>query len=434
MKSIIVGAGKVGYTIASTLSKEGHDVIVIDIDRERLSTVEEYLDVQVIEGSGAQMSILEEAGIANTDLLIAVTEGDELNMVSCFLAKSYGVKSTVARVREPGYESLDNSHRQHNLGIDLIINPEKVAAEEILKLINHPEAHNVEYFANGQVQLLELELDGHCPVLNKSLIQICFPKPCIIVAIIRRNKTIIPRGQDRLIEGDIIVMLSATKNMIYNEQYLGMHHGKTNSVIIFGGGLLGYYLAQKLENSKRHMNIKLVEQDAVLAEELAETLDQTLVINGTGTDLGLLEDENVEDIDVCIAVTDDDKENVLVSILAKHMGTKKTIAQIRRSDYISMVERVGIDRAVSPRSLTAAAILKFISHGRLLSLTLLDDSRAQMRELIIPAKAKIIGKTLKQLKVPEDAIIGVIVRNGEVIVPCGDDKLLANDRIILFAS
>jgi len=433
VKCIIIGAGKVGYSIAATLSEERHEVTVIDVDGSRLENLEEHLDVHVIEGNGAQMNILQEAGAGQADLLVAVTEMDELNMVACFIAKSLGVKSTVARVRDPGYAPLDSSNRQTALGIDLIINPERVTAQEIAKLISFPEAYNVAYYADGRVQLLELELKYNSPVIGHTLLELEFPHPCVIVAIIRDDAIIIPCGKDRLLSGDLIFILAASKDILDLESYLGISRSHINHVTILGGGLLGYYLVTMLEKTKRRLNVKLIESDPERCDELAESLNHTLIIHGNGTDLALMEDENVGEMDVFIAVTDDDKENLLACILAKYLGAKKTISQIRRSDFVSMVEKVGIDRAVSPRNLMVANILKFIGKGNIISLTIFDEERAQMAELVIPSNAKVVGKTLRQLSFPPHAIIGIMVRGKNVIVPTGQDVILAGDRVIVFA-
>lgn len=432
MKCIIIGAGKVGYSIAATLSEERHEVTVIDLDEKRLENVEEYLDVHVIEGNGAQLTILQEAGAQHADLLVAVTELDELNMVACFIAKSLGVKSTVARVRDPGYAPIDST-RQTALGIDLIINPERVTAQEIVKLISFPEAHNVAYYADNRVQLMELELRYNSPVIGHTLLELDFPHPCVVVAIIRDDAIIIPRGKDRLLSGDLIFVLAATKDMLEIEGYLGIPRSHINNITILGGELLGYYLATMLEKSKRRLNIKLIESDTERCDELAENLNHTLIIQGNGTDLALMEDENVGEMDMFIAVTDDDKENLLACILAKFLGTKKTVAQIRRSDFVNMVEKVGIDRAISPRNLMVAHILKFIGKGSIVSLTIFDEERAQMVELEIPMRARVVGKTLQQLSFPQHALIGIMVRGKNVIVPTGRDAIQGGDRIIVFA-
>ncbi len=431
MRVIIIGAGKVGFSIAQMLSYENHDVVVIEKKQMRHKIIDENLDVKTIHGSGASAAVLEEAGIYEADLLISVTEFDELNMVSCILAKKYGVKKTVARVRNTEYFINTKMNLSKSLGIDLIINPERVTAEVISKLIQVPEAINVEYYADGKVQLLEVVIKEDSPVINKRLIEIDFPKPNLIVAILRDEKMIIPRGTDYIRPGDLVFIIAETKNMLAVEKVLGKKRTKMEHVVILGGGRIGYHLAKILE--KKPVTVKVIDSDIEVCREISSELEDTLVLNGDGTDLSLLEEEDVANTDMFVSVTNDDKVNLLVSLLAKHIGAKKTAAQVRRSDYISLIEKVGVDVAVSPRMLTAGAILQFIRRGDIVSVTLLGSAKAEMLELMVPNNKRIINKSLKSLKFPKDAIIGAIVRDNSVIVPTGDDFITKNDRVMVFA-
>lgn len=430
MKAIIIGAGKVGFSIAQMLSFEGHDVVVIDRSTERLKTIDEHLDVQVVSGNGASVSVLKEAGVTEADLLAAVTELDELNIVSCIVARSLGVKRTIARVRNPEYVDLDKNTSKEALGIDLIINPERVTAMEIAKLATNAEAQVVEFFANGKIQLLEFEITSQNPIPDKELKDLNCPYPFLIVAILRNGKVIIPKGNDKIKFGDMIFILAQTKDMKDVERFFGQRRIKLENVVILGGGRIGYYLAQQLE--LRHINVKIIEKNLTRCQFLADNLNRTLVINGDGADLQLLEDENVGATDLFVALTGDDKLNILVSLLAKHLGTKKTIAQIRRSDYNPLVEKVGIDRVVSPRKLTAGAILAFVRKGKIISVTLLDDAGAEISELIVPETYRHSGKALKDVDFPSGAIVGGLMRENKVILPRGHDIIIPGDRVIVF--
>lgn len=250
MRVIIIGAGKVGYNIAQILSYENHDVVVIEKDEERYRIVQESLDVQVIHGTGASSQVLEEADIYAADLLIAVTQFDELNMIACLLAKQYGVPKTIARVRNPEYADNNRLTQSSVLGIDLLINPEKVTALEILQLIEVPEAIDVEYYADGKIQLLELKIGEDAPVINKSLKEFIFPYRYVIVSILRNQQMIIPRGNDKILKDDIIFILAKTKDMLYIEKLMGKERSKIKNVMILGGGRIGYYLAKLLEEKK----------------------------------------------------------------------------------------------------------------------------------------------------------------------------------------
>ena len=434
MKVIIVGAGKVGFSIAETLANKDIEVVVIDTNAERLQTVQEYLDVQVMLGNGAAMSVQEKAGIAGSDLLIAVTELDEINMMTCFVAKSYGVKSTIARVRKREYSELAKSERQEQLGIDLIINPELLAAQELGKLVLHPEAHEVEYYADGQVVMLGLKLEDDSKILNCRLRDVHFPHPCVVVGVIRGEQMIVPNGDTEILPKDEIFLLSDVKDMLSLEIFLGARKRAINNVAVFGGGLLSFYLCQIFESKHRRINVKLFEENPEICQDLNEALSRTVVINGSGRDMDLMEDENIADMDVVLAVNDDDEANVLISMIAKHVGARKVISQIRRSDYVNMIENFGIDKAVSPRSLMVAAILRFINRGSVLNLKLLQNDMAQMNECVLPETSKLANKALKQLRFPEQSIVGLIVRKGDIIIPGGEVRMLPGDNLLTFSA
>jgi len=429
MKAIIVGAGKVGYNIAQMLSYEGHDVTVIEIDEERLTAIEEHLDVQVINGNGASADLLRAAGVAEADLLAAVTERDELNMVACLIAKSQGVGRTIARVRNPEYVDFDQTTRKDALGIDLIINPEKVTAIEIAEMVTNAEAHDVEYFMEERVQLLELRMPEDAPVNGLELQQLDFSHPFLVVGILRNGKMIIPHGKDKILAGDSIFILGETKEMPAVGKIIGQKPTKIESVVILGGGRTGHYLAEQL--AKKHVSVKIIDKDLPQCKRIAQELSNCLVIYGDGTDLQLLEDENVGDTDLFVALSGDDKKNMLVSLLAKHLGAKKTIAQISRSDYAPLLEKVGIDRAISPRLLTAGAILRFLRKGKVVSITLIGEAKAQMTELIVPDNYPYAGKKLKEIKIPQGVIIAAIAREQQVIIPRGQDTILPGDRVLV---
>ncbi|HHX50724.1 MAG TPA: Trk system potassium transporter TrkA [Clostridia bacterium] len=431
MRSIIIGAGKVGYSIAQMLSLENHDVVLIEKDEERRRIVDQNLDVQTIGGNGASLGVLKQAGVAEADLVIAVTEADELNMIACLIAKSFGVPRTVARVRNPEYMEITEEEALGTFGVDLIINPERVAAQLIAKLIKFPEAANVEYYAQGSVQLLELRLSEKAPIVSTKLRDLRLPHRFLIVAILRNEKMIIPRGDDILYPEDLIFIIAKTTEMLDIEKLLGTTHTDIKSVIILGGGRLGIYLASLLE--KKNLSVKIIDKDLSQCHRCVENLQNVLVINGDGTDLTLLEEEDTGTTDLFVAATGDDKVNLLVSLLAKHLGAKKTIAQIRRSDYATLVEKVGVDITVSPRILTASAILKFIRKGDIVSVTLLGGAKAEMLEFIAPENSKVVNKPLRVLKFPVGAIIGAIGRQQKVIIPSGDDLILPGDHVIVFA-
>jgi len=289
----------------------------------------------------------------------------------------------------------------------------------------------VEYYARGKVQLLEIRMRGQAPVVGKRLSELKFDHPFLIVAILRDENMIIPRGDDIIMEDDLLFIMAATRQMVYIENLLGQVRVPIEEVTILGGGRIGFNLAKILEQT--HIKVKLIEKEFNKCQLISGQLRKTLVINGDGTDISLLDEEDIPKSQVLIAVTGDDKVNLLVSLLAKHLGIAKTVAQIRRSDYIPLVEKVGVDVAVSPRMLTTGAILKYIRRGQIISVTLLGGAKAEMLELVAPRGGKIINTPLKRLRFPRGVIIGAIAREEQVIVPTGDDCILPGDLVIVFA-
>lgn len=431
MRVIIVGAGKVGFNIAQMLSVEEHDVVIIEKNEERLQIVEDHLDIQTICGSGSNCEVLKEAGVREAKMFISVTEADELNIVACALAKQYGVPKTIARIRNPEYVESDRCISLSNMGVDLIINPERITALEIVKLLENPEVRDIEYFANGQIQMAELKIEEGFPMHGQKIHQYDSPGQFLIVAVIRNGRLIVPGGDDVILPGDRVFIMSRTKDMRKVEKlFLTVQTSAIEYVVILGGGLIGYYLARELE--RKNYIVKVIEKDKKNCKEFAELLNHTLVINGDGTDIDLLMEENIGQADAFVAVTGDDKLNLLVCLIAKELGAKKTLVQIRRSDLIPLIDHVNIDRVISPRMFTAGEILRFIRRGDVFSVTVLGDSSAEMIELTIPPDAPVVNKALKNIKLPKGTLVGAIMRSEQVLIPAGKDTVQAGDRLTLF--
>ena len=431
MLAIVVGGGTLGYAVADLLTRENYDVTVIENDEDHVAVLEEKLDVSVVRGNGASIAVLKGAGVSKASLLLAVTGSDEVNMVACMLGKQAGVQSTIARVSNPEYLEEKTSGEGFLSGIDLIINPELVTAREIAKLLEVPEALDVMYYANHKAMMLELPITGKSPVREMSLNQLNPDLPHLIVAIHRNHKIIIPRGSDKLLEGDVIFLLARTADMAQMEHFLGMEREQVQRVMILGGGKAGEHLAKQLK--KYDYTVKLIEQDHKKCAALSEECRHVLVINGDGTDLDLLKQEGAGKADVFISITDDDKVNLLVSVFAKHLGARRTIALMQRSDYIDIMEGVGIDIGVSPRVLTANAMFRFIKKGpSLLSFTLLREAEVGILEFVISPQSKVAGRKLMDIVFPVGSIVGSIVRDGEVIIAKGNDRLLPEDKVLVF--
>lgn len=431
LRITIIGAGKVGFKLAEMLSYSNHDVLVIEQDAERIRAVEERLDVQTLCANGASPAVLIENGIGDTDLLVAVTENDEVNIVACLFGKKLGAKKTVARIRNPEYLLNNQIGFDKDLGIDFVINPDYVTAKAIAELVEAPEAIESEYYAGGKIQMLELILPPDAQAVNKMLKDLPSPNPYLIVAIQRGEKMLIPRGEDRLLAGDKVFVLAPAKQMEPVEHLLGQKRTRAQRLVILGGTRTAYYLAQKLSGKK--IEIKIIEKDRQLCESLSYKLPHVTLIHGDGSDLSLLQEEDIGQADVFAAVTGDDKVNLLVSLLAKHLGAKKTVVKVGRSDYAGLMEKVGIDVVISPRLLTAAAILKFVRRGHIVAISLLGQDKAEMIEFIVPQNCRQANKPIQQINFPRHAIIGAIARGDEIIIPGGNDYITPGDHVIVFA-
>ncbi|MEW6276438.1 MAG: Trk system potassium transporter TrkA [Bacillota bacterium] len=431
MKITIIGAGKVGLEIARRLVDEGHDLIVVDRDETKIARIHEEMDVLAFRGNGSSALTLKNCGVAESDLVVAVTNSDEINMIACLIAKRLGVPRSIARVRDPDY-TADINISKEELGIDLVINPEFAAALEISRLLSVSLPVYTEPFANGRVQMAEINIEeGHYEFVNKRLQELNMPRACLIVGISRQGKMIVPGGHDKIHAGDTLYLLAHFDSVNKICTKIKKKKQRMHSVMILGGGKIGFYLAERL--STRGMGVKIIEQNEQKCRELAERLPNVLILKGDGTDVELLKREGVGETDGFVAVTGIDEENLLIALLAKQLGAKRVIAKVSRPSYAPLVERLGVDAAISPRLITISEILRFIRGGRLLSLSLLLNGQAEVVELIIPANSKVVGRSLEKLGLPKGVIVGAILRDRKIIIPQGKDIIQGNDRLVVFA-
>lgn len=436
MQIIIIGGGGVGYELARNLSGKKQDVTIIEKNPDKAFMLSERLDVMVIEGSGANVNDLEKAGIKDAELVIAVTQIDEVNIIACMVAKRLGVNITVARVRNPEYFEKSHALIKEQMGIDFVINPEKVAAYEISKMIHFPDASDIEYFARGKVMMLGLTVDEKAGITDQSLTDLPLPPGCIIVGINRPGKKfLIPDGSDMVKPGDKIYMQGSASHLRKASWLLHHEHLQVENVTILGGGMTGYQLASLLEKNIRHrpFHIKIVEKDPSRCEELSCHLSRTLILQGDATDLTFFKEEDLEEADVLVTATGDDRTNILAGLLGKQLGAKKIISEVTAIDYLSIFETLGIDSVVNSHLITAAQILRFTRKEDVVALSILKDENAEMLELILPETARVAGKELSKAGFPRGMLIGAIVRDEAVIMPHGDTKLLPGDRLVIFA-
>ena len=434
MKIIIVGAGEVGRHLCQQLSTENHEVVLIDRDAEHIRRIERELNILGIEGNGASPSVLEEAGISKADLFIAVTDMDEVNLISCIMAKEYGVERLVARVRNQEYISLNSPLSEHRLGIDLVINPDQVMAQEIVRISEISEAFEMVDFAHGEVVLLGYRIKPENPVCGLTLAQLRDLQGLyhfLVVAIVREGQTIIPKGSDIIQPEDRIYIVVRKKNISATEKLLNLASSAPKKVFIIGGGRVGFSLAEELED--KGVDVYIIEINAKRCEFLAEKLDRAVVLNFDGLEANELIAEGIDQADLVVAVTGGDTTNILASLLAKHHGAKKSITRISRPDFIPLLGSLGIDVALSARLVAANMILRFVRRGGVLSGALLLGGEAEVLEYYVSSQWPYIEKPLKKVKFPEGVIVGAVVRDDEVLIPSGDSVIKAGDRLVMFA-
>lgn len=430
MKVTIIGAGKVGTEIARRLSEEGLDIVIIDRDEASLAKIEEKYDCLTYKGTGSSSSVLKSPAVDQSQLIVAVTNSDEVNMIACMTAKRIGIPHTIARIRNPEY------HREliiskEDLGIDLAINPDWSAAEEINRLLSISLPVHMEPLAGGKVQLIDFTIDeNHNRFINKTLRDLELPPSLLVVAISRKGNMIIPGGQDIILPGDVIYILGLPDSIRKLCLKTNKKEQKIHKVTILGGGRISFYLADSL--CKRGIRVKIIEKEPGKCRELAEQLPDALIIEGDGSDLELLKKEGIKDTHAFVAATGLDEENLLLSLLAKQMGAQRVIAKVSRPGYAPLVEKLGVDAAISPRLITIGEILRFIRGGRLLSIVLLLNEQAEVIELRVQPGSKISGRSLIKSGLPKRTLVGAIIRHNKTIIPQGNDVIVDGDRLVIF--
>lgn len=434
MNILIIGAGQVGFYLAQMLSRENHDVTLIETDIDRYRRAREQLDVMVIHGSGSSANSLRQAGVEKCDMIAAVSGVDEVNIVSCLLASKFGVNIKIARVQNPEFSQKSAILTAKDLGIDLMIHPEEETAREIVLLIRRAAATDVVEFEDGRIQVIGIRIDAKAPILNKTLQEVSDAnpdKPFRTVAIFRDGRTIIPGGQDFVRRKDQIFVVAKTETISHVLELCGKGDERLQRVMILGGGRVGRSVAMELEREK-DIDVKLIEAGHSKSEFVAEQLKRTLVIRGDGTDMDLLATEGIMDQDGFIAVSDDEETNILSCLLSKHLGVRRTIAMVNRADYLPIMSSIGLDAAVDKRIITADAILRFIRRGRVVSVATMRGVEAEVLEIEAAKKASITSKPLKLIKFPKGAIIGIISRKDSVFVPVGDTVVKEGDKAVVF--
>ncbi len=433
MKIIIAGAGNVGVYLAKMLSEGNHDIVVIDLDEKKLSGIRSHFDLLTVNGSATSIQTLRDANIAKTDLFVAVTELEEINITASILSKKLGAKKTIARINN--YEYLIPANRSFflRLGIDSMIYPEILASREIINLVKQSGTSKTYDFSGGGLSLFAIKLDSNAPIVDKTLKQVTEETSGFdfrAVAITRNSVTIIPRGDDSFFVGDMVYVITTKSGVDKLLKISGKQIFTARNIMILGGSRIGMKTAKGLEHQ---FNIKLIELDADKCFTLADKLEKTLVINGDGRDIDLLVEEGIQETDAFIAVTGNSEINILSCLIAKKHGVKRAIAEIENMDYIDMADNMGIDAFVNKRMIAASNIFSFTLEAEVSSMQCLTATEAEIFEFVAHKESKITDAPLRELNFPQGAIIGGVIRGKKSYIAMGDMHILPNDKVVVFA-
>ncbi len=439
MKVIICGAGQVGWQIARHLSRENNDVTVVDKDEALIRRISEVLDVSGVTGFASYPDVLERAGAKDADMIIAATFADEVNMVTCQVAHSmFNIPRKIARLRSQSYLDAIYSdlYRQDHMPIDVVISPEREVAKAAMRRLEVPAAFDTERFLDGDADLLGISISEDCPVINtplRQLTELFSTLKAVVVGVQRKAKMFVPEPGDQLFPGDQIYIITAHTDVPRTLEIFGKTQKKGERAIVIGGGNVGLEVAQNLEKGERRMRVKLIERDRDTAEKAADALERTIVLHGDGLDMELLEEANIDKIDALLAVTDDDKTNLLSCARAKSMGCPLVIALVNDPSLASLMGPLGIDAYINPRTTTVSSILRHIRHGRIRAVYSVGDAEAEVIEALVMGTSALAGKTIRDVDWPEGAKVGMVAKNGVLAVPRGDTKLEEGDTLIVFA-
>ena len=436
MKILILGAGQVGSTVAESLVGEANDITVVDSDGDKLRQLQDRLDLRTLTGNAAHPSVLEQAGIADADMLLAVTQSDEVNLVACKLAATlYNTPTRIARIRAADYLKRKEIFSADNFCVDFSICPEQILTEYIVNLIEFPEALQVQRFSQGKASLVAVRAFEGGPLVGKPLSFLRSHMPQVdarVAAIFRKDGPLIPEGNTVIEDGDEIFFIAATGNIRSVLSEMRRMDKPVQRIMIVGGGNIGRRLAMTLENDYR---VKLIEYNKKSCENLAGELKNTLVLNGDGTDEKLMQQEHIGEVDVFCALTNDDENNIMSSLLAKQGGARKVIALINRSAYVDLLQGGKIDIALSPAHITIGSLLAYVRQGDVAAVHSLRRGAAEALEVIAHGdhkSSRVVGRRIAEIDLPKGATIGAIVRGDQVIMGHRDTLIEAEDHIIVF--
>lgn len=432
MNIIIVGAGEVGTSVARHLVHEGHNLTVIDRDPRRVVQIRENIDVMTYLGSGSAMHVLQEAGAAKADMLIAVSNNDEVNMLSAIIGKRMGVKTVVARTSDPDQVDQSVGFSSDVLDVDMLICPEVLTAAELTRIVRSRGAVAIERFAQNRVEMIQLAVSAGSAPSKNPLKDLKLPKGALIVACLRNDEMVIPDGNYQLQDEDDAFVIGRTEVIKKVEALFGKRRVKKNRhIILAGGGALANSLLHALRGEKGRVTV--IEKRLDLCEDLAEAHPQANIVHGEPTDIDLLREEGIDSAEVFAALTHEDETNLLSALLARQLKVRRTLTLTQKTEYVPIYRRLGVDAAICPWQLVANQILRYVRPSELVSTSLLEGGRAEILEFRASEHSPLIGRKLMELKFPSGAIIGAVMREDRAFVPAGDDHIEAEDLVVVFA-
>ena len=436
MKIVIIGTGEIGYDLASVLSKEKHDVTILDRDKECLQRATETLDVLTVEGNATSANDLVKARVGEAQMLIAVTNVDEVNMISAMMGKRLGCTTVIARVRSDEFSQVNAPLSPNDLGIDVMIHPELIAAKEIAHLLKRSAASDVINLAENRMQLVGIRLDKHSPLLGITLIeyaQMYSQAIFRVVAIGRRGHTLIPSGSVKMQAYDQIFILARTEDIPGLIASTGKKETELSRIMIAGGSAIGRMIARLLcSDERKKWSVKLIEPNFEQANELAVELKNVMVLHGNPTDPDLLATEGIGEMDAFVAVTDDEESNIISCLMAKHLEVKKTVTLVSKPDFIPLSQTIGLDAVINKKVAASNEIHRYVRKGKVISVTELRGIKAEVIELQAGNHSKITKKSLNKLRLPDGCVIGGVLHDGKVEIATGITQIDTGDRVMVF--
>jgi trk system potassium uptake protein TrkA len=427
---IVVGAGQVGSTIAASLA-QSHDVVVIDVDRERVESLTYSIDVLAVEGDGASLDTLEEAGIGDADMLIASTDEDETNIVTCGTAKTAGDAFTIARVKNTNF--LNTWQRSEGaFGVDHMVGTNLLTAQEVVRVIGLPAARDVDAFANDSVRMAEFEITAESPIADQTVQEADRFESLTFAAVLRDEEVVVPTGGTVIEPGNDVVVIGSPESVREFAASVAPDADGVTDVLVVGGSDIGYHIARLLE--RQGLKPRLIERDPERARELAEELTKTTVMEHDATDREFLERENIDEVDAVVAALDSDEKSMLSGLLAKRLGAERAITIVDDGSYVKLFEEVGIDVAVNPREATAEEITRFTREQQAENVAIIESDRAEVMEIEVDEDSVLVDRPIREsvADLPDGVVIGAITRNGELVKPRGDTVIRADDHVVVF--